>query len=442
MKSKISIFALSFATVCMVSSCLGDNDTDYTYYDDTAITGVTLGKLNYYYYKKASDGVTDSLCKSTVSGGSLAIDQYSYTITNAPDSLPVGTDLTKVTLTVKSLNNGIVTIKGLTNDSVYTFSTTDSLDFSQPRELYVYSSSGLYYRKYNVNIVAHKEYADSFKWNRIDVDEDIKNYKSVKAGTHNNNLVVLGETDNAKELRILDNGTWKKVKTFSKNASMVSDNNTVCVTDANAVYTSTDAELANWKSSSADVKAVLGVCGNELFALSAENAIMLSLDKGNSWMVDDIDENAKYLPSSDYSFIASNTASNSDVKRAFLIGNSSADNTNAVVWSKIVEENSEKDIPWMYQEFKPANRYALPKMKNLSVIPYADGLIATGGDFNKMYYSIDCGITWKNDTRFVMPTDLSADAASIAVDADNYVWVVCTGSGQVWKGRLNKLGWK
>ena len=160
------------------------------------------------------------------------------------------------------------------------------------------------------------------------------------------------------------------------------------------------------------------------------------------WYGDDIDENAKYLPSSDYSFIASNTASNSDVKRAFLIGNSSADNTNAVVWSKIVEENSEKDIPWMYQEFKPANRYALPKMKNLSVIPYADGLIATGGDFNKMYYSIDCGITWKNDTRFVMPTDLSADAASIAVDADNYVWVVCTGSGQVWKGRLNKLGWK
>ena len=97
MKSKISIFALSFATVCMVSSCLGDNDTEYTYYDDTAITGITLGTLNIYGYKKASDGVTNSLYKKgTVTGGSLTIDQYNRTITNASDSLPVGTDLTKV----------------------------------------------------------------------------------------------------------------------------------------------------------------------------------------------------------------------------------------------------------------------------------------------------------------------------------------------------------
>ena len=442
MKSKISIFALSFATVCMVSSCLGDNDTDYTYYDDTAITGVTLGKLNYYYYKKAYDGVTDSLCKGTVSGGTLAIDQYSYTITNAPDSLPVGTDLSKVTMTVNSLHNGMVTIKSLTTDTVSTFSSTDTLDFSQPREFYVYSSSGMYYRKYTVNIVAHKEYADSFKWNKIDVNNEIKNYKSVKAGTINNKLVVLGETNNAKELRILDNGTWKKVKTFGKNATMVSDNNTVCVTDANAVYTSTDENLANWNSAAANVKTVLGVCGKELFAMSDENEIMLSLDKGHSWMVDDIDENAKLLPSSDFNFIASTTASNSDVKRAFLIGNSSANNKTAVVWSKIVEEDSEKDIPWMYQEFKSANQYALPKMNNLYVLPYADGLVATGGDFGKMYYSKDCGITWKNEARFVMPAGFSATTASLAVDADNFIWVVCTGSGEVWKGRLNKLGWE
>jgi hypothetical protein len=113
-----------------------------------------------------------------------------------------------------------------------------------------------------------------------------------------------------------------------------------------------------------------------------------------------------------------------------------------VVWSKIVEEDSEKDIPWMYQEFKKKNQYALPRLNNLYVIPYADGLLATGGDFDKMYYSTDCGITWQSDKRFVMPTGLSATAASLAVDADNFIWIVCAGSGEVWKGRLNKLGWK
>ena len=83
MKSKISIFALSFATVCMMSSCLGDNDdTEIVYYDDTAITGLTLGTLKY----------TDKADTINASGCKLQIDQYSGTITNAPDSLPVGTN--------------------------------------------------------------------------------------------------------------------------------------------------------------------------------------------------------------------------------------------------------------------------------------------------------------------------------------------------------------
>ena len=212
MKSKISIFALSFATVCMVSSCLGDNDTEYTYYDDTAITGITLGTLNIYGYKKASDGVTNSLYKKgTVTGGSLTIDQYNRTITNASDSLPVGTDLTKVLFSsITTLNNGIVGIKSLTSDTVSSFSTSDSLDFSKPRDLYVYSSSGQYFRKYTVTIVAHKEYADTFKWSKFDVDNDIKNYKSVKAGIHSNNLIVLGETDNGKELKVSSRCMWTR----------------------------------------------------------------------------------------------------------------------------------------------------------------------------------------------------------------------------------------
>ena len=261
----------------------------------------------------------------------------------------------------------------------------------------------------------------------------------MKAGICGNNLVVLGETDNGKELKSLVGGTWKKVKTFSKNASMVSDGNVVCVTDGGNVYTSSD--LTNWNSAYANVKTVLGVCGKELFAMSNANEIMVSFDEGFSWKVDAIDEDAKLLPSSNFNLIAGNTKTNSDIKRAFLIGNSTADNTNAVVWIKIIEEDPAKDIPWMYQEFKRINYYTLPKMNNLSVIPYADGMIAIGGKYEKMYYSIDSGITWKNDKRFILPEGFSAETASMAVDANNYIWIVCTGTGQIWRGRLNELGW-
>ena len=28
------------------------------------------------------------------------------------------------------------------------------------------------------------------------------------------------------------------------------------------------------------------------------------------------------------------------------------------------------------------------------------------------------------------------------VDDDNYLWLICEGTGQVWRGRVNKLGWE
>ena len=457
MKSKISIFALSFATVCMISSCLGsDDDTETVYYDDAAISNISIVKLNNYYTIKAKDGVTDSMVMKalSVNGYGISVNQYSGTITNAPDSFPIGTDLKHVLISVSAVNGGVPLIKSMVSDSLFYINSTDSLDFSVPRDIVVYSTSAyskatspLYIpgtpgtRKYTVNFVVHQEYADSFKWNKLDIDNDIKNYKSVKAGICNNNLVVLGKTANGAELKTLVNGSWKKVKTFSANATMTTDGNVVYVTDGGMIYSSSD--VTNWHVVSADVKNILGVCGNEMFAMSNGNKVMVSLDNGATWTNDNIDEDAKYLPSSDFNFISTTTATNADVKRAFIIGNSSANSTKAVVWSKIVEDNAAKDQVWMYQAFNGSNLYYLPKLSNLSVVNYnGNNLLAIGGDFDKMYYSVDCGITWREDDRFMLPDGFSASGASMTVDADNNIWIVCTGTGQVWKGRLNELGWK
>lgn len=440
MKSKISIFALSFVTVCMMSSCLGDkDDTEIVTYDDAAITGLTLGTLK--CHTKTSSG-KDTIVTLTGSSYVLHIDQYAGTITNAPDSLPIGTNLKKIVFeSVSALNNSSNNVfwKGLTSDSKIFFSKTDSLDFSQPRELYVSSSSGQFSKKYKVDIVAHKEYADSMTWSKLYIDNDIKNYTSVKAGICKNNLVVLGKTASGTELRTLVDGSLKKMRSFSANATMTTDGNTIYVTDGGVIYSSSDAK--NWNTVSADVKSVLGVCGKEMFALSNANKLMMSLNNGVSWKNDDIDDDAKYIPSSDINFVSSVTESNADVKRAFVIGNSSANSKKAEVWSKIVEDNTEKDLSWMYQKFNESNNYYLPRLRNLSVAAYDGNLFAIGGECNKLYYSEDCGICWKENNIFKLPKDFSATTASIAVDDDYFIWIVCTGSGQVWKGRLNKMGW-
>ena len=438
MKSKISIFALSFATVCMMSSCLGDkNDTEIVFYDDAAITVLTLGELK----KPSHSGKENDSIKIVGSKYTLKIDQYGGTITNAPDSLPVETNLKNVKFSaISAVNGGTVLIKNLTSEDYSFLNTQQTYDLTQPRELQVISTSTKNVRKYILNIVAHKEEADSFMWSKHFVDNDIKNYTSIKTGLCNKNIVVFGKTASGTELKTLVNDSFKKVKSFGANATMATDGKTIYVADGNVIYSSSDA--TNWKTISTNVKSVLGVCGKEMFAISNANKLVMSLNNGNSWTNENIDDDARYIPSSDINFISTSTESNSDIKRAFLIGNSSADSKKAEVWSKIVEDNAEKDQSWMYQMFNSGNNYYLPKLSNLSVTAYDNKLLAIGGECDKLYYSEDCGICWKQNVSFVLPEGFSASKASIVVDDDYFVWIVCTGSGQVWRGRLNKMGWK
>ena len=44
-------------------------------------------------------------------------------------------------------------------------------------------------------------------------------------------------------------------------------------------------------------------------------------------------------------------------------------------------------------------------------------------------------------TFFLIPTQQGATSVSVAVDADHYIWVVLGGTGMVYRGRINRLGW-
>ena len=32
-------------------------------------------------------------------------------------------------------------------------------------------------------------------------------------------------------------------------------------------------------------------------------------------------------------------------------------------------------------------------------------------------------------------------AAAMAVDNKGFIWIICGGTGEVWRGRLNRMGW-
>ena len=92
---------LLMAMALLMASCLkDDNDNDYTYYNDTAITAFSLGTINQYVSSKTASG-NDTTIKTTLVGSKYRffIDQQNDSIYN-PDSLPCFSDVKQVLATI------------------------------------------------------------------------------------------------------------------------------------------------------------------------------------------------------------------------------------------------------------------------------------------------------------------------------------------------------
>lgn len=169
MNKLFSHVVLLTAAALSLTSCLSDNDeSDTTYYTDTAISSFSLGTLNITYHTKAKDGVTDSTYRSTFSASSYAfdIDQQSGTIANA-DSLPMGTDAAHCLATINTVNSGTVlrVLKSKAGkDSLAYYSSSDSIDFSSPVRLRVYNMQATAFRDYTVTVNVHKQKKNQFTW--------------------------------------------------------------------------------------------------------------------------------------------------------------------------------------------------------------------------------------------------------------------------------------
>lgn len=166
MKRKFFAFILLLSAGLSLSSCLSsDDDTNIEYTHDTAITAFSLGTMNRYYLGKTSDGTKDSTYATTIAGSNYKfyIDQTAGKIYNA-DSLPVGTKISAAlaSITAKQSSPLLWVLKGKDNkDSLAYYSSSDSVDFSKPKEIRVYNNDYSAYRTYTITVNVHKEGPDS-----------------------------------------------------------------------------------------------------------------------------------------------------------------------------------------------------------------------------------------------------------------------------------------
>ncbi len=469
MKRNFGSLGLLFSALLLLASCLNDDNEETVLYSDAAITAFQITTANIYRHTTSSTG-EDSTYMTTNTGMSaymFDIDQSTGRISNT-DSLPVGTDASKLLCSYTSKNNGVAAIKAVGSDSIKLLLTTDSTDFTTPRTVYVYSSDGAYMRTYTIEVNVHKEYADSFHWDRLPDNAALAALTGMKAFTVGGKMVVLG-TDGQQTIvcSTADGSTWARTDAalaadawqsaaLKGDTLFIIDNNSLkYTTDGNAFTTVTGAEGLR----------LVGATTDELYAYDGTGGIVVSADGGHSWTSDDIDDDRTLLPTADVASCCVAFAHSDSTDYALVAGSRAGydHSTNrgdslymdkAVVWRKIVERSGIKEQgKWTFLCPEDISGYPLPRLSSLNVFGYGENLMAFGGAgtgtcdkeaYGSFYVSADGGITWKSDSRYNVPSafDKTAAAVAVAVSDDGHIWLVCGGTGQVWRGRLNKMGWQ
>lgn len=392
MKPIKTIYLLLLAALMVLASCKTKDDYEVTLYNDATITAFSLGTLNRYV-----DGE-----KKTITGSNykFVIDQEArditidgvtkkYRLIENRDSLPTSTDNAHVVTSVTAMNNGVVGIYDLEDpNTVHVYSSTDSIDYSKDRVFVVFSSSGKGYSEYLVKVNVHKEEGEEFVW------------------------------------KLMQDEIW------------------------------TDEEPSVLP---ADIKQIIGSSTHEMYALSDDNLLKVSPDGGISWEDEEYENaaDAMLLPTQDISMVYYPMTLAEKTDYVLMAGNREVEETQedgttrtvlrSSVWRKIVDygDGTPKGR-WTYLERESDGQYQLPGLKGLTLLRYDDTVLAFGGDYSKIYQSRDNGITWKENNTYQMPAgfDQSTTGVLVRVDGDNFIWLYCSGTGQVWRGRLNRLGWK
>lgn len=437
--------------VLLMASCLNSNNGDSgTYYSDTAIIDFTLGTLNKYVHTTSSTGA-DSVYKEKITGSNykLSIDQENHRIFNA-DSLPIGTDVEHVVGSVSSLNNGVVFYKSLISDSLFLFSSEDSLDYSTPRSFRVFSSDGSTYEEYTVQLNVHKEEGEQFVWTRHSNNDDIAALEAMKAVTIDDRLYVYGvKAGKTLGYTTTDGESWTPLTELDDENAYRNlfplDGELFTLVNGDLAR-SEDGITWNVAMENVPIKQLIASSKIELYGLSEDGKIMASR-VGDPWEEDKLDEDASWLPTEEIVSVCLPVKMTYYTDYVIIAGISPEFVDIASVWRKIVEYDLQGlEDKWIYMSRSDNNRFALPQLKNPVMIAYDGSILAWGvkdGEFSPIYQSRDNGLIWKKQSTYNLPANFNISTLSFTAATDgSEIWLVSGESGEVWQGHLNRLTWK
>ena len=450
MKRKFFAFIALITATLSLSSCLSSDETTVEYTHDTAITAFSLGSLDRYTKTKAGK---DTLLKANVKGSDYKfyIDQAQRLIYNV-DSLPCGVRDTAILATISSKNNSPILLMDINKtDSVAAYySSSDSINFSKPRFIRVYSSDYSAYAQYQVTVNVHKELPYEFKWHELaQNNSQLAAFSDLKAVACGDDIYVFGKTAEGTQVlksAINDGSAWSSIMmnvNLSRDAyqSAVALEGKLYISDGGKVYASADA--ARWElvsSENEDVKQLIGASSKNLYAYNTAAGISVSKDKGVSWEQEKLDTDKAYLPTQNISMNVAGVLSAKDVENVMLLGtrDKALNDTVATTWLRTVDYANE-DGQWNYLEIEKNKSGKMPWLDQVITCAADTGFVALGSN-GKWYKSQDAGLTWKQDAMVVLPAKFATEGRfAFCRDKQHYYWIIR--NGYVWRGRFNIDGW-
>lgn len=449
-------FLLTFGQL----ACFNDDDVDTSQASDCIITNLTLGTLNRYLLTKNEVG-EDSIYRVTVTGSlyPMSIDHFKRPGYNCDgriwnrDSLPYGTDITKVTFSAINATGGYM-IRSLTTGQDTAFMATDSTDFSMPRMVTVFGSDGVSQRSYEVSVLVHQQEGDSMHWQQVGQPNTLlSSLTNLRAVAQNGVLTLYGQQGGeTKAVRIPYTDRTVAPQTEWTTTSLADllpqtvqarqNGQLLALNAAHNIYSSADG--LTWTAVGGSLTPTTLLAGGETCVQALHEQQFMSSEDGVTWTAVANDEPA-LAPATDSVVSVCVPAGSSDGQEVFVAVEQRKGQVN--VWRRTVDVAGGEEYPWIRIPAAETNQYNCPELRQASMFRY-DGAtwmtgLTTDGQPAPLYASHDNGRTWIPE-EIKLPKTFALGTYRVVAASDEYqfIWYINATSGEIWRGRHFRLGWE
>lgn len=439
---------LLLAALLSCVSCL-KNDNSYKT-PQAAITSFTIGYYNVKFHDMNIHG-RDTLVNLREGGVMypMTIDQVNNRIYNT-DSMAYGSDLSKVTTNVYGIGTIGYKYPDAADETLYLWSSGDSLDFTRRVQFVVVSTDESYTRTYDVEVNIRKVFPDSLLWAGPDT-VGFPALSGIISAVRNDTVFCFG-TDTTGvpvvSFRSISEGGWNGANPLSgfsgdgwSHRVTVSDGQFYTVSNG-SLYGSSDG--VNWSSVKSGIRSLIvsGEDYGELWAITQDSNIVRSDDMEEWITVQSVPDN---FPDSVAVIYSYPLATNVSLSRSVLAGLAD-DSLYASVWTILTG-----DTLWTEVDAPAQKELRLSAAGSLTLIRYDDALFSLGQGLEGFRQSNDNGITWYMCDSYVedysswnrymqLPSDLKGYGSgfSAVTDSKGFIWIM-TDDGRVWHGAISRL---